>query len=67
MSVNGSEPQVLLCSPYRLDITPLLRSGENRIDVLVYSSLANHYSTIPSPYRGTPRAGLIGPVTLRFE
>lgn len=64
VSVNGCEPAVLLDKPYSLDITPYLHAGVNRLEVLVYSSLSNHYSTIPSPYRGTPRAGLIGPVRL---
>ena len=62
--VNGSEPRVLIGKPYSLDITDSVQSGPNHIDVLVYSSLANHYSTIPSPYRGTARAGLIGPAKL---
>ena len=50
--------------PYRLDITPFIRQGENTVSVLVYSSLSNHYQTVPSPYRGKPHAGLIGPVQL---
>ncbi|MCQ2184369.1 MAG: hypothetical protein MJY62_03045 [Bacteroidales bacterium] len=64
VSVNGCKPVVLLDKPYSLDITPYLHAGVNRLEVLVYSSLSNHYSTIPSPYRGSPRAGLIGPVRL---
>jgi hypothetical protein len=31
------------------------------------STLANHYQTIPSQYRGDPKAGLIGPVRLLKE
>ena len=62
--VNGGEPRVLIGKPYSLDITESVQSGPNHIDVLVSSSLANHYSTIPSPYRGTARAGLIGPAKL---
>lgn len=49
---------------YRADISALLHSGSNRIDILVYSSLANHYQTIPSAYRGTPLSGLLGPVKM---
>ncbi|MBQ7472336.1 MAG: hypothetical protein IJS97_07940 [Prevotella sp.] len=64
VSVNGCEPQVLIDPPYRLDITPYAHNGKNTISVLVYSSLANHYQTTPSPYRGEPHAGLIGPVTI---
>lgn len=64
VSVNGCTPVVLICKPYSLDITPYVHPGRNNISVQVYSSLSNHYSTIPSPYRGTPRAGLIGPVRI---
>ena len=64
VSVNGCTPVVLIGKPYSLDITPYVHPGRNDISVLVYSSLSNHYSTIPSPYRGTPRAGLIGPVRI---
>ena len=64
VSVNGGEPQVLIDPPYRLDIASYLHEGDNTISVLVYSSLSNHYQTTPSPYRGEPHAGLIGPVSL---
>lgn len=64
VSVNGSSPKVLIGSPYRTDITEYVHPGLNHIEVLVYSTLSNHYGTIPSPYRGTPHAGLIGPVRL---
>ena len=64
VSVNGRKVDVLLSSPYRLDITDYVRSGRNHLEVLVYSSLANHYQTIPTPYKGTAHAGLIGPVTI---
>lgn len=64
VSINGSKPEVLLTQPYSMDITDLLKVGANKVEVLVYSSLSNHYQTIPSPYRGTPRAGLIGPVSI---
>lgn len=62
--VNGQSAGILLSFPYQTDITPLLHEETNRIEVLVYSSLANHYQTIPSAYRGTPRAGLLGPVRI---
>lgn len=64
--VNGSAAGILMSPPYRIDITPYVREGANRIEVLVYSTLSNHYQTIPTPYRGDPRAGLIGPVRISF-
>jgi len=40
--------------------------ADNRvvIEVLVFNTLANHYQTIPSRYRGDPVSGLIGPVKI---
>ena len=64
VSVGGKSVDVLLSPPYKLDITDYVKKGQNKVEVLVYSSLSNHYQTIPSPYKGTPRAGLIGPVGL---
>lgn len=64
IKVNGRPVDVLMHSPYQADITPFVKSGRNEIEVLVYSTLSNHYQTIPSAYRGEPRAGLIGPVKL---
>jgi hypothetical protein len=37
---------------------------ENDLEILVYSTLSNHYQTIPSYYKGEGRAGLIGPVKI---
>ncbi len=54
--------------PWRVDITPLVRPGENELRIRVCSTLANHYTTIPSRYRGSSTAaGLIGPVMLRVK
>jgi hypothetical protein len=62
--VNGQAAGVRIAPPWRLDISRHVRPGENRIEVLVYSTLANHYLTIPTRYRGELTAGLLGPVTL---
>jgi hypothetical protein len=59
-----SPGHLYLIPPFRLDISELLRQGSNDIEVLVYSTLSNHYQEVPSAYRGEPRAGLIGPVKL---
>lgn len=64
IKVNGHSAGILIHSPFKADITPYLHPGENRIEILVYSTLANHYQTIPSLYKGDPEAGLIGPVRL---
>lgn len=67
VTVNGVPVEVLIGKPYRTDITDFVHPGQNSVEVLVYSTLANHYRTIPSPYRGTPRAGLIGPVNILLK
>ena len=64
--VNGKPVDVLINKPYILDITDFVKNGTNHIEVMVYSSLANHYQTIPSPYKGHPHAGLIGPVQIQL-
>ncbi len=62
--INGHKAGVRVAPPWRLDVSGLLVAGENRIEILVYNTLANHYQTIPSRYRGTPVSGLMGPVRL---
>jgi hypothetical protein len=62
--LNGSRVGVRVAPPWRFDVTGLMRPGKNRLEVLVYSTLANHYQTIPSRYRGNPEAGLLGQVRL---
>jgi hypothetical protein len=41
-----------------------VKAGENRIAILVCNTLANHYATVPTHYRGNPTSGLLGPVTI---
>jgi hypothetical protein len=67
LSVNGHAAGILMSPPYTVDIAPYIHAGSNRIEILVYSTLSNHYQTIPTPYRGDARAGLIGPVSLTYD
>ena len=62
--VNGKKVGVRVAPPWRVDVTGFLKRGENTVEVLVYNTLANHYQTSPSPYRGKPVSGLLGPVRL---
>lgn len=62
--VNGQAAGIRIAPPWRLDISRQVKTGDNRIEVLVYNTLANHYLTIPTHYRGDPTSGLLGPVTL---
>ena len=63
--VNGQLAGIRVAPPWRVDISKQVKPGENRIEVLVFNTLANHYLTIPTNYRGDLTSGLIGPVTLR--
>lgn len=47
--------------------TGKVKSGENRLEVLIYNTLGNYYLTTPSQYVGSTRSGLIGPVKLLIE
>ena len=62
--VNGQPAGVRVAPPWRVDISQQVKPGENRIEVLVFNTLANHYLTIPTRYRGDLASGLLGPVTL---
>lgn len=62
--VNGRSAGVRVAPPWRFDLSDHMKAGENRIEILVYNTLANHYLTIPTRYRGELTSGLLGPVTL---
>ncbi len=62
--VNGKPAGIRIAPPWTFDLTSLLKAGENRVEVLVYNTLANHYVTIPTKYRGSTVSGLLGPVTI---
>lgn len=64
-TINGKKIGVRVAPPWTFDTTGSLRAGENEIEVLVFNTLANHYQTIPSCYRGEPASGMFGPVRLR--
>jgi hypothetical protein len=60
--VNGRNVGVRVAPPWRLDVAGYVKAGENSVEIVVYNTLANHYQTIPSLYKGEPRSGLLGPV-----
>ncbi|HOK76912.1 MAG TPA: hypothetical protein PLW35_04225 [Verrucomicrobiota bacterium] len=65
--VNGRLAGVKVAPPWTLDITPLVKPGTNRIEVLVCNTLANHYTTVPTRYRGSTVAGLLGPTKIELR
>jgi hypothetical protein len=62
--INGKSAGIRLSPPWTFDITQLARQGENQIEVLIYNTLANNYTSIPTRYRGSIKSGLIGPVII---
>ena len=62
--VNGQIAGIKVAPPWLVDISKLVKPGENRIEILVYNTLANHYQTIPTPFRGVPTSGLLTPVRI---
>jgi len=65
--VNGQRARIRVAPPWQVDISEYVKPGENRLEILVYNTLANHYLTIPTRYRGSPTSGLLGPVRLEFQ
>jgi hypothetical protein len=64
VKINDQSVGILIAPPYKVDISQFAPEDEINIEVLVYSTLSNHYQTIPTPYKGDPVAGLIGPVNI---
>jgi hypothetical protein len=62
--VNGKSAGIRLSPPWKFDITPMAKEGENLIEVLVYNTLANNFTSIPTRYPGKITSGLLGPVKL---
>lgn len=64
--VNGRSAGIKLAPPWTFDITSLASAGRNDIEVMVYNTLSNHYTSIPTRYRGNIKSGMIGPVKMRY-
>ncbi|MFZ4455052.1 MAG: glycosyl hydrolase [Bacteroidales bacterium] len=64
--VNGQSIDIKLTPPWQFDLSGKLKSGDNKLEVLIYNTLGNHYLTTPSKYVGRTKSGLIGPVTISY-
>lgn len=65
--INGRGAGKRLSPPWKFDLTGMIKSGENRLEILIYNTLGNYYLTTPSKYIGSTKSGLIGPVKLLLE
>jgi hypothetical protein len=65
--VNGISAGSRVAVPHKFDLTGLVKTGKNEIEVRVANTLAPHYS-IPSQTNelGPAESGLIGPVQLKI-
>ncbi|HZQ43477.1 MAG TPA: glycosyl hydrolase [Acidobacteriaceae bacterium] len=75
VTVNGKEAGTLLLRPYEVDITELVKIGENRLEIAVTNALFNYMvMREPRTFRAGPTenpsglmsAGLIGPTQLKI-
>jgi alpha-L-rhamnosidase/Glycosyl hydrolases family 2, sugar binding domain len=66
--INGKKVGVCVADPFSLDISNHIKPGDNKIEILVYNTLSNHYQTVPTAkaYKKTTTSGLIGPVKISF-
>jgi len=62
--INGKVAGIRVAPPWKFDITDLAKKGDNRVEILIYSALGGHYSTIPTRYPGLLTSGLLGPVKI---
>lgn len=62
--VNGKSAGIRLAPPWKFDISSLAKAGENKIEVLVYNTIANNFTSVPTRYPGKITSGLMGPVKL---
>jgi len=67
VTLNGKPAGTRVAPPWKFDLTELVSEGDNLLEVLVYNTLANHYTSIPTRYRGSTKSGLLGPVSLTFN
>lgn len=61
VSLNGCAPRALLLLPYQLDVSGMLHTGTNRLQVTVTSGVATRYDGLPQV------SGLLGPVRFLVE
>lgn len=57
--VNGKSAGVRFAAPWTFDITELLNQGNNKIEILVYNTLGNLYTTIPTAYPHDNTSGIL--------
>lgn len=57
--VNGKSVGVRYTAPWTFDLTDCFKKGINKIEVLVYNTLGNLYTTIPTVYKKETISGIL--------
>jgi len=65
--INGAEVGLRMTPPWTFDIGKYMKAGDNLLEIKVFNTASNHYESIPTNYRGTVRAGILGPVKIQVE
>ncbi len=68
VKVNGKSAGSRVAAPYKFDLSGMVQSGKNEIEIRVANTLAPHYS-IPKKamHLGPVKSGLVGPVSLKIS
>ncbi len=66
LTVNGADAGVRMLPPYSFDLTPHLKDGENRLEILVSNTAVFAQPDRFSSYLLIEPSGILGPVTLEF-
>ena len=64
--INKQKVGLKLTPPWRFDITEYIREGDNQIEILLYNTAANYYLSVPTMYRGSTKAGLLGTASIEI-
>ena len=81
MTLNGRHLGILWKPPFEVDVTGVIRSGRNQLEIELTNTWANRLvgdARLPKaqrvthlaqnlPVQGPLESGLLGPVVLRFE
>lgn len=62
--VNGADMGIRVCEPYSWDISSVLKSGENTVEIIAANTLVNRVKDNLSTFMPISPSGVIGPVTL---
>lgn len=66
--VNDKSAGIKVASPFKYNISSLIKKGENNIEVRVANTLAPHFSFPRTTYNlGPVKSGLIGPVFIQLK